>query len=364
MPRLGAVAVPVIVWCLARAVPAPGQTTSSAQAGLGTVRFAGGSTASVLSFSPDFAAVGENLQFSLGGIVASVPRGSGYGQLRSAAWVSTQPIAGSWRVASDLELSGTAVGGGHASGAGSITGEALYVTRRWGAAFGAGPASGWITASPPVTALHTRARGWWSDAGGRTALTASVEPTRFLGRWFTDVSGTIVRRRGGFTAQLTAAGRISSSYVSRAAAVASVELRVTPSWSFTLVGGNVLPDPYQNFPATAVLLIGARYHLPLHATSHLLIRGSALQVTRSVDGVILRFEHSAGSVSVSGDWNNWVPAPLTATRRDRWEATLPLAPGVYHFTLLVDGVSWAIPSGVPSVLDGFGGRVAVLVVTP
>jgi hypothetical protein len=42
---------------------------------------------------------------------------------------------------------------------------------------------------------------------------------------------------------------------------------------------------------------------------------------------------------------------------------LPLRPGVYHFTLLVDGSAWTIPSGVPSVPDGMGGRVAVLVVT-
>lgn len=366
MPRLGVVAAPVLAMGLALAARASAQATASAQAGVGTVRFAGGATTSLFSFSPDLSIAGPNHQASLGATVASVPHSSGYGQLHFATWLTTTPIVGLWHVAADVELSGTTLGGGRASGAGSITSEALYVAPRWGAAIGAGPASGWITDSRPVTALHVRLRGWWSDVQSATTFTGSIEPNRFLGAWFTDVSGAVIRRRGRFSAQISATGRISSTYVSRAAALASVELRVTPSWSINVVGGNVLPDAYQGFPATGILLAGVRFQLPLRRPASRQVVGTrGFSLTRSAAGISLEFKrHGVESVAIAGDWNGWVPTPLSATRPDWWKADLALRPGVYHFTLLVDGIGWTIPTGVPSVPDGLGGRVAVLVVNP
>ena len=374
MPRPSVVAVPFLAMGLAMGARASAQSTASAQAGVGTVRFAGGATTSLFSFSPDLTVIGPNNQASLGATVASVPHTTGYAQLHFATWLVTAPVVGLWHLASDIEVSGATLGrpdsasqtGGRVSGAGSITGEALYVAPRWGAAIGAGPTSGWITNARPVTALHTRLRGWWSDGPTATTLTGSIEPTRFLGAWFTDASFSVMRRRGRFSAQITAAGRISSVYVSRAAALASVEVRLTPSWSINLVGGNVLPDPYQGFPATGILLAGVRFQLPLHhSASRHVVATRGFSVTRSAAGISLEFErHGVENVSIAGDWNGWVPTPLSATRPDRWKADLALPPGVYHFTLLVDGVAWSIPSGVPSVPDGLGGRVAVLVVNP
>lgn len=366
MPRPGVVAVPVLAVGLAIAARASAQSTASAQAGVGTVRFAGGATTSVFSFSPDLTVAGPNHQAALGATAAAVPHSTGYGQLHFATWLSTTPIVGLWHVAGDVELSGTALGGRRASGAGSVTGEALYVAPRWGAAIGAGPTSGWITDFRPVTAFHTRLRGWWSDEPNATTFTGSIEPTRFLGAWFSDVSFSVMRRRGRFSAQITAAGRISSTYVSRSAALASIELRLTPSWSISFVGGNVLPDPYEGFPATGILLAGVRYQLPLHHSASRQVVGTrGFSVTRNAAGISLEFQrHGVESVSIAGDWNGWLPTPLSATRPDRWKADLALHPGVYHFTLLVDGVAWTIPSGVPSVPDGLGGRVAVLVVNP
>jgi hypothetical protein len=370
MPRLGVAAAPVLAMGLAMASKASAQVTASAQAGLGTVRFPGGATTSVFSFSPDLTVIGPGHQLSFGGTVASVPDTSGYSQLHFAAWLTTTPVASRWHLATDIELSETQLGHGLGSAAASITGEALYVEPRWGAALGGGPSAGWITDvssnAKPVTALHTRLRGWWSDAPSATTFTGSVEPTRILGAWFTDVSFSIMRRRGRFSAQITAAGRISSTYVSRAAALASVELRLTPSWSLNLVGGNVFRDPYQGFPAAGIVLAGIRFQLPLHRSGARQVVGArGFSVTRSAAGVSLEFErHGVKSVSIVGDWNGWVPTPLSATRPDRWKADLALSPGVYHFTLLVDGIAWTIPAGVPSVPDGLGGRVAVLVVNP
>lgn len=370
MPRLGVVAVPVLALGLALAAGASGQSTVSTQAGLGTVRFSGGSTTGVLSVSPDFSYAAQRLQLSLGATLAAVPQSRGYGQLRFGAWLTTKPISGQWRLAADAELTGTTLGGGHASGSGSITGEAVYSPARWGIALGAGPTSGWIsdtnTDSRPVTALRGRLRGWWSDLASTTTLTGSIEPNRFLGAWFTDITGAWLRRRGRWTTQLTATGRVSSTYVSRAAALFSVDYRLTSSWSVSAIGGNVLPDPFQGFTATGVVFVGARLQLPLHRGPWTSVaRGNGFTVTRGADGVTLELERrGVQSVAIAGDWNSWLATPLDGTRPDRWVVRLPLRPGVYHFTLLVDGSAWTIPPGVPSVPDGLGGRVAVLVVTP
>jgi hypothetical protein len=368
MPRLGVVAVPGLALGLVMAPRASCQSTASAQAGVGTVRFAGGSTTSVFSISPDYTSVLGNLQLSLGATLAAVPDSGagGYGQLRLGTWVSGKPIGGLWRLAADAELVGTAVGGGRASASGSITGEALYVGARWGGGFGVGPTSGLIAHSLPVTALHARMRGWWNDVTSTTTLTGSIEPNWFIGAWFTDISGSWLRRRGRWTTQVTATGRVSSTYVSRAAALFSVDYRLSSSWSVSLIGGNVLPDPYQGFPTTAVLSAGARLQLPLHRAPRTAVaRGNGFALSRGADGITLEFERrGAQSVAIVGDWNSWLPTPLDTTRFDRWVVHLPLPPGVYHFTVLVDGSPWEIPSGVPSVPDGMGGRVAVLVVTP
>lgn len=364
MPRPGVVAAPVLAMGLVVTPHASGQSTASAQAGVGTVRFAGGATTSLLSLSPDFSVTGPNRQMSVGATVAAVPHSTGYGELHLTTWVAAA-VAGRWQLASDVAVAGATLGGGRASGTGSITGEALYLARRWGVAIGGGPTSGWITEVRPVTALHARLRGWWSDGAGGTSLAARVEPQRFLGAWFADVSGEISRRQGRFSAQVAAAGRISSTYVSRAAGLVSVDLQLTSAWTFNLVGGNVLPDPYQGFPATGVLLAGVRFQLPPSRSTTQVVRGSGFAVTRTADGVMLEYERrGAQNVSVLGDWNSWLPAPLNSPRPDRWRMRLSLPPGVYHFMLLVDGNSWTIPPGAPSVSDGLGGRVAVLVVTP
>ncbi|HEY6224413.1 MAG TPA: glycogen-binding domain-containing protein [Gemmatimonadales bacterium] len=366
MPRPGVVAVPVLALGLSMPARVFSQSAVSAQAGIGTVRFAGGSTTGVLSLSPDYSYAGQNLQLSLAATAASVPRSGGYGQLRLGTWITTAPLSGLWRLATDLELTGTTVGGGVGSGFGSVTGEVLYATPRWGGAIGAGPTSGWITGSRPVTALHTRVRAWWNDAPSGTTLTATIEPNRLLGAWYSDITSAFLLRRSRWTTQITATGRISSSYVSRSAALVSIEYRFSPSWSINVVGGNVLPDPYQGFPAAGVVFAGVRLHLPLHrALERPVVRSSGFTVRRSADGVTLELERrGAQSVSIAGDWNSWLATPLNTTRPDHWVVHLALPPGVYHFTLLIDGSTWTIPSGVPSVPDGMGGQVAVLVVTP
>lgn len=67
-------------------------------------------------------------------------------------------------------------------------------------------------------------------------------------------------------------------------------------------------------------------------------------------------------VAIAGEWNAWTPVPLTPAGRNAWQVVLPLAPGVYRFSLVVDGDRWIVPAGVPTAPDDFGGSVGLLIV--
>jgi len=71
----------------------------------------------------------------------------------------------------------------------------------------------------------------------------------------------------------------------------------------------------------------------------------------------------ADSVSVVGGFNGWDPArnPLRGPGPDgRWEATVRLAPGIWRYAFVVDGV-WTVPPDAPRYEpDGFGGRNGML----
>jgi len=84
------------------------------------------------------------------------------------------------------------------------------------------------------------------------------------------------------------------------------------------------------------------------------VRGNSLVVQ-------FRFR-DAHAVAIAGDWDGWRTHDLRPVGDDLWEGTFALARGLYHFNLLVDGRTWVVPSGVATVPDGLGGRVAVLLV--
>jgi hypothetical protein len=71
----------------------------------------------------------------------------------------------------------------------------------------------------------------------------------------------------------------------------------------------------------------------------------------------------AQHVAIAGEWNQWASAPLTERSDGRWEIVLPIRPGAYRFSLVVDGDRWTVPPGVPSMDDDFGGRVGLLVIS-
>ena len=350
------------VLLVARAGAVSAQSDASLLAGVGTVRFPGGTTVGAFSVVPGLQISSSGREISAGGTFASLPSGNGYVQGRFAAWMATAPLAGRWRLAGEAQLSGATRGTGLANGAGQLAVEGLFAARGWGVGAAAGPASGWILGAAPVTAWRARLRSWWRDAPGQLELIASIEPTRFLGAWFTDVGSGLVARTGRLETRLSASGRLSRAYGSKGAALASVELRLSPRVSLEAVGGNVLPDPYQGLPASGFVTAGVRVHFPLRAGSpEALVQSRSFRVARRGDGVVIRLrQRGAREVAVAGDWNGWTPVPLVRIGRELWEVFTPVSRGSHHFVMIVDGAPWQIPDGVPSVADGMGGRVAVL----
>lgn len=74
----------------------------------------------------------------------------------------------------------------------------------------------------------------------------------------------------------------------------------------------------------------------------------------------------ATRVTLVGDFNNWDPRATPLARVNsagRWEAIVPLNPGRYHFTFVVDDTRWVADPGLPKAVgDDFGQPTSVITV--
>src|SRR2546428_1904291 len=170
------------------------QTQASVGLGVGTVRYAGGSSLAVAAVSPGLHFVSATSESSVSGTVAALAHGAWVAQGRADFWGATAPLDDAWRLGGEGILSGTTRSDDGRTAALHGVAELLLVRPDWGVGVGAGPSTGWISGASSVSALHTRARAWWSAGGASWA--ASVEPTHFLGAWFTDVNASVTADRG------------------------------------------------------------------------------------------------------------------------------------------------------------------------
>ena len=68
------------------------------------------------------------------------------------------------------------------------------------------------------------------------------------------------------------------------------------------------------------------------------------------------------SAAITGDWNDWTPAPLLSLGENRWTTLLAARPGSHRFAVIVDGGHMVVPAGVTKLPDDFGGEVGLLIV--
>ena len=74
---------------------------------------------------------------------------------------------------------------------------------------------------------------------------------------------------------------------------------------------------------------------------------------------------SASSVAIVGDFNDWEEggSPLRREEKGVWTISIPLAPGRYHYTFVVDGTKWVADPLAPRTLeDDFGRPNSVITV--
>jgi len=344
------------------------QTDASLGLGVGTVRYAGGSSFGSAVVSPGVRYSSAELAAEATGAVASLPF-AWSSQIRANAWGVVAHLSHGLRFAGEATLAGTTLsGGGGSTAAAHGVGELLWTAPTWGWGVGAGPSTGMISGALPVVALHTRARAWWrpsaGDAGNAPDLQLVVEPTHFPDGWFTDVGAGASLERGRVVASAWIAGRFAGAQDSKAAASALLQTYVSPRVSIELGGGSYLNDPYQDLPRAGFITLGVRLHRsarPIHAAP--VRRLAPLSPEIRGDSQIVQFRMpGAKRVAIAGEWNAWQPSALRPLGGDVWEAALLLTRGVYHFNLLVDGSDWVVPNGVATVSDGMGGMVAVLIV--
>lgn len=339
------------------------QSRVSLGMGTATVRYSGGTRLSSLTFSPGFEVGSNGATFTGAGALASLPLNVWALQGRSDLWVTTPSFAGKTRLAAELIGAGTTRTDGGWTAAAHVVGEILWADQRWGIAAGLGPSRGWIDSEPSVTALHTRLRTWMQR--GAVTYAVNVEPTRFLGAWFTDVTAGLGASSGRVNGSLYAVARLSGAYGSKATAAAMLQVFPTRSLALELGVGGYLSDPYQGLPRARYVAAGIRwYSVPRLAPHAAATPGwSPLHGEMRGDSVLVRFRmDGAKSVAIAGDWNGWQPQPLQSSGDDVWIGTFVLAAGAYHFTLLVDGSDWVVPSGIAVQHDPHGGLVALLVV--
>lgn len=335
------------------------QTQASLGLGIGTVRYTGGSSVSVASLSPTLSYGARTFTANASGALAALPHNEWFLLGHSDGWVTTPPLTDAIRLGFEAGWTGSARTGGVRTAAPYAVAELLWAAPTWGFGVGAGPSAGWIEGSSMITAFHARARSWWRSS--RVDWSFTVEPTHFLGAWFTDAGATATLKRGVVTASAWAGARLSSVYVSKGAASGFLQVLVSPHTALELSAGGVLPDPYQGFPRTrfisaAIRLVGGRAAVTAAA------KLAPLVPDRRGDSIVVRFRFTgARAVAIAGDWNNWQPVPLATTGDDVWEGALLVPPGTHRFNLLVDG-EWVVPHGVATLTDEMGGLVALLVV--
>ena len=73
------------------------------------------------------------------------------------------------------------------------------------------------------------------------------------------------------------------------------------------------------------------------------------------------FSPHANRVSVSGNFNNWDAAGLSAKKdaKGNWSVTVSLKPGRYEYKFIVDG-SWITDPSTTAVTNGFGSQNSVV----
>ena len=282
-----------------------------------------------------------------------------------AGWLAPRGLLSPLR----LELAGTAGGSRHSSGFDSFVTQAdvrLHLRARSVGAW-AGGSFALARNSFDSAAVDgvVPAVGAWAQTGGLRG-TLSLLATRVDGETHPEASVALAYTRGLADVTLWAGVRRSpfeDAGLDEEWAGASASVWVTDHTALVVTGGRYSADVLQGLPGGSFVSIGLKL-TPRRARPIPVSAPAPIVYTRedARAGAIGFSLTDADSVEIAGDWNGWVPEPLSRDGTGRWVVPVGLEPGVYRFNLRVDG-AWVVPDEVPSIDDGFGGRVGLLIVS-
>jgi hypothetical protein len=288
------------------------------------------------------------------------------GRANLAGWLAPLGLLSPLR----MELAGTAAGSRHSSDFDSFVAQADARVHLRARATGAWAGLGLATARNSFDAAAVRgvapALGAWAQTGGlRGSL--SLLATRVAGETHPEANAAVAYTRGRADVTLWAGLRRSpfeDARLDEAWAGASGALWVGDRVALTVSGGRYSSDILQGLPGGSFVSVGLKVTprrvrpVPVLAPAPLVYTSDEVRS----GGVGFRVA-GADRVEVAGDWNGWLPEPLARDDSGRWVLPRALDPGVYRFNLRVDGERWVVPDEVPSIDDGFGGRVGLLIVS-
>ena len=145
----------------------------------------------------------------------------------------------------------------------------------------------------------------------------------------------------------------------------SLEAWVQPRMAVVLSVGSYPQELLQGLPGGRFVSLGFRIadRRKRPVPTRTLTTPVVFSEREARDGSVGFSVDGAATVEIAGDWNAWTPTPMTRSPSGRWILEADLEPGVYRFSLRVNGTQWVVPEEVPSMEDGFGGRVGLLIVS-
>lgn len=268
-----------------------------------------------------------------------------------------------------FELGGGFGGSHHSRGFDVAVGRAdarmHMLGRTYGAWLGAGLSSAKNSYdSSAVWGVMPNVGAWWQGAYVRG--TASYLYARIDGQAYPETDLALTVSRGPVDVSVYAGVRewpYDTGAFDEVWAGGTAAYWVSRNAALTVAGGKYPADVMQGVPGGRFLSLGLRFTprrirpIPLSAVAPIVF--SSEDATRGGIGFDI---DGADSVEIAGDWNGWTPEPMVRDGRGRWLVPPGLQPGVYRFNLRLDGEVWFVPEGVPTVEDGFGGTVGVLIV--
>jgi len=282
-----------------------------------------------------------------------------------AGWMSPRGTRSPLR----LELGGGVGGSHHSSGfdvvVGRVDARAHLVGSRYGAWLGASIGAAENTYdTAAVWGVMPNVGAWWQ--GSRLRGSLSYTYVRVEGEPYPEADLAVTVTRGPLDLSVYAGVRewpYDAGAFDEAWAGATAAYWVSRNAAITLAGGKYAADILQGVSGGRFLSVGLRVTprrvrpVPVQAIAPIVFT-----VEQASSGGIGFEVEGATRVEIAGDWNGWQPEPMATDARGRWLVPPGLAPGAYRFNLRVDGERWYVPEGVPTLDDGFGGTVGVLIV--